>query len=44
MSDLSILLNRWGVLEGQDPADLNDDGVVNSTDLSILLADWDDGE
>jgi len=44
MGDLAMLLNRWGVPENQDPADLNDDGVVNNRDLAILLADWDAAE
>lgn len=40
-SDLAILINRWGVPDQQDAADLNDDGVINGHDLAILLSDWD---
>lgn len=41
VTDLSILVNQWGIVVGQTPADLNDDGVVNGLDLAILLSDWD---
>jgi hypothetical protein len=27
-------------LAGAEGVDLNDDGVVNTTDLSIMLANW----
>ena len=41
MTDLSILINEWGIAVDHTPADLNDDGVVNGIDLAILLSDWD---
>jgi hypothetical protein len=37
-SDIMIILDSWGDLEGQ--ADLNHDGVVDQEDLDLVLDNW----
>jgi len=41
--DLEYLLDNWGECGDVCPADLNQDGTVNVSDLLILLGDWDHG-
>lgn len=40
VSDLLILLNSWGLCQGDCPADLNNDGFVDVSDLLVLFSNW----